>query len=658
MLVLATLLLCAAPAQADVPQFLPLAETSRNQEPSRLVLKSMDWDMRSGAPQLPAEIGLTQSEALQSGYWIVQAKDSAGVLKLRSSIQKLGGTVFDYVPHNALEVRLSIDAVAVLRSRSVPMLPIYPAWKMDSPVGVAWSVPAEEQAAMLVSVEYWPDLDLEEELLSLADLGAEVVGSYEIGRYLRAEVRLHAGQLGQLARQPGVRWIQESATGQLRNNRSRWVIQTNRPGDKKLWRNGITGLGVIIGHIDGQLYLDSCYFRDPNVLVAGPTHRKVLWMSGGTGISSHGTHTAGSAAGNAMPTQGTDSNAGMAPEAKLVHDSNLPNTSNFLSKLDNAHNYGARIHTNSWGGSLTTYGNWARDVDAYSHDYEDGLVLFAVSNGTLIKNPENAKSSLSVSATLGDDQERWGIGGIGPTADGRLKPEVMAPGCDVESAAAGNTCLVIADCGTSMACPIVAGGNALLKQYFQDGFYPSGVATPSDSLIPSGSLLRAATANSAMDMSGVTGYPGYQEGWGRLLLDNVAYFAGDRRQLWIHDVLHNQGITHATSQSNTFTVGSNAKYLRITMAFADVPGSAMAAAPVVNDLDLKITAPNGTVYHGNTFMWGRQTTVSRPNPASTDQKNTLEQVFVVKPQAGIWTAEVVGADVPTGPQGYALVATW
>ena len=658
MLVTSLLLLCATSAQADVGQFLPLAETSRDLEPSRLVLKSMDWDTRSGAPQLPAKMGLTEDEALESGYWIVQAEDSAGVLELRTLVRELGGTVFDYVPHHALEVRLSIAAVTTLRSQSVPILPIYPAWKMDASMGALSIDTARKQAILLVSVEYWPDLDLQEELLSLADLGAELVGSYEIGRFLRAEVQIGAAQLGQLARQPGVRWIQESATGQLRNNRSRWVIQTNRPGDKKLWRNGLTGMGIIIGHIDGQLYLDSCYFRDPNVAVAGPTHRKVLWMSGGVGISAHGTHTAGSAAGNAMPTQGTNSNAGMAPDAKLVHDSNLPNSSNFLAKLDNAHNFGARIHTNSWGGSLTAYDNWSRDIDAYSHDYEDGLVLFAVSNGTLIKNPENAKSSLSVSATLGDDQERWGIGGIGPTADGRLKPEVMAPGCDVESAAAGNTCLVIADCGTSMACPIVAGGNALLKQYFQDGFYPSGVATPNDSFIPTGSLLRAATANSATDMSGVTGYPGYKEGWGRLLLDNVTYFAGDRRQLWIHDVVHNQGVAHNTSQASTFTVGSGAKYLRITMAFADVPGSAMAAAPVVNDLDLKITAPNGVVYHGNTFMRGRQTTVSRPNPVNTDQKNTLEQVFVVKPQAGIWTVEVVGADVPTGPQGYALVATW
>jgi hypothetical protein len=159
-------------------------------------------------------------------------------------------------------------------------------------------------------------------------------------------------------------------------------------------------------------------------------------------------------------------------------------------------------------------------------------------------------------------------------------------------------------------------------------------------------------------MSGVAGYPGYQEGWGRLLLDNVTYFAGDRRQLWVHDVVHNQGVAHNASQTSTFTVTSNAKYLRVTMAFADAPGSAYAAAPVVNDLDLKITAPNGTVYFGNNFMWGPRTTVSRPNPSSTDQKNTLEQVFVVKPQAGTWTAEVVGANVPTGPQGYALVATW
>lgn len=42
-----------------------------------------------------------------------------------------------------------------------------------------------------------------------------------------------------------------------------------------------------------------------------------------------------------------------------------------------------------------------------------------------------------------------------------------------------------------MATPVVAGSAALVRQYFTDGFYPSGRATPADALTPSGALIKA-----------------------------------------------------------------------------------------------------------------------------------------------------------------------
>ena len=42
-----------------------------------------------------------------------------------------------------------------------------------------------------------------------------------------------------------------------------------------------------------------------------------------------------------------------------------------------------------------------------------------------------------------------------------------------------------------MSTPLVAGGAALLRQYFLEGFYPSGGANPGDAHQPSGALLKA-----------------------------------------------------------------------------------------------------------------------------------------------------------------------
>ena len=45
--------------------------------------------------------------------------------------------------------------------------------------------------------------------------------------------------------------------------------------------------------------------------------------------------------------------------------------------------------------------------------------------------------------------------------------------------------------GTSMSTPLVAGGAVLARQYFRQGFYPSGAADPSMAFSPSGALLKA-----------------------------------------------------------------------------------------------------------------------------------------------------------------------
>lgn len=650
-------LLFAALPQGDL---LPPSLTDREQSPTTLVLRGLNWDTRAGALPLPGAGRFDEEQAAQAGLYIVQAV-SGRMSFLRKRIREVGGQVFGYIPHHAYEVRLPRGMADVLAEEFTAVLPLHPALKVAPEFGhygTAWQDP-EAQGRSLVSLEIWPDLDLSAEATSLRNLGIDVREEIASSRYLRVQARVSAEQVEQLAALPSVRWIEESATAELRNDRSRWIIQTNRPGEVKLWQRGVTGSGVTVGHMDGRLYLDSCYFTDPNVPAPGPSHRKVKWWSSGAGSDFHGTHTAGAVVGDARPINGETSGTGMAPDAFLVHESNLPTSSEMLLKLDQAHALGARVHTNSWGNDSTRqYDNWARDIDAYSHDNEQGLVLFAVSNGSIIKNPENAKSALAVSATDGNDQAQYGIGGKGPTLDGRVKPEVMAPGCSTFSASAGIFCFTISDCGTSMACPVVAGGAALMQQYFESGYYPSGVATPADGFAPSGSLLRAAIANSAVDMTGINGYPGHQEGWGRLLLDNAAYFVGDRRKLAVHDVLHAQGVGQGASQQQVLNLVGQRKYLRITLAYADEAGAPLAAAPVVNDLDLVVTAPDGTKYHGNILRPGIITTQSRPNPQVKDHLNTLEQVLITTPLQGNWTIEVVGAAVPAGTQGYALVAAW
>ncbi len=96
----------------------------------------------------------------------------------------------------------------------------------------------------------------------------------------------------------------------------------------------------------------------------------------------------------------------------------------------------------------------------------------------------------------------------GPTYDNRYKPDVVSVGAYVFSAASSDgyastradTCEVSMKQGTSMATPVLNGITVLLKDYFQRGFYPTGVAVAANQFTPSGALLKSVLINSAQDV--------------------------------------------------------------------------------------------------------------------------------------------------------------
>jgi hypothetical protein len=90
--------------------------------------------------------------------------------------------------------------------------------------------------------------------------------------------------------------------------------------------------------------------------------------------------------------------------------------------------------------------------------------------------------------------------------------------------------------------------------------------------------------------------------------------------------------------------------LKVTLAWTDYPASTSAVTSLVNDLDLTVTAPDGTIYKGNVFSGGW----SAPG-GSVDRLNNVENVYVFSAAAGTWTIDVSGYNVPSGPQTFALV---
>ena len=95
---------------------------------------------------------------------------------------------------------------------------------------------------------------------------------------------------------------------------------------------------------------------------------------------------------------------------------------------------------------------------------------------------------------------------MGPTADGRIKPDIMAPGVNIDAAGSSgndkNSCKITSKSGTSMSTPIVAATAVLLSQYLEEGYYPTGEAVPENGFAPTAATLKAMIIHSGQSLRG------------------------------------------------------------------------------------------------------------------------------------------------------------
>ncbi|ABS27729.1 CARDB domain-containing protein [Anaeromyxobacter sp. Fw109-5] len=496
----------------------------------------------------------------------------------------------------------------------------------------------------------------------------------QVGRDV-ARIELSRADIAALAQLEDVVAIEEARDLVLFNDVSRWTIQTNVPNDTRIWQEGLSGQGQIVGIGDTGLDLDMCYFRDPSGAPIGATHRKVAGYQAFTddwdSDSGHGSHVAGTVAGDQTPLTGGAAANGMAPGARIFMSDLTPGEDSYVyPPLDLgdlfvvAYWAGARIHTNSWGANSSWYGSFEFTTDRFLWEHKDMLVLF--SNGNAgpapgsVGSPAVAKNVVSVGATwngpLAEDLA-W-FSSYGPAADGRIKPTLTAPGVNVVSADSDGlrdsfNCGTRSYSGTSMATPTTAGAAALVREYFLEGFWPSGLRSPADGFAPSAALLKATLINSAQEMTGadVGGpIPSNGQGWGRLNLSNTLRFAGDARFLDVADVTSGGLGTGATWSRSFYSSGDQP--LKITLVWTDYPGVDGAPKALVNDLDLTVAGPGGVTYTGNVFADGTSVTGGSP-----DRLNVEEQVLVPPGQAGIYVVTVSGYNVPQGPQPFAVVVS-
>ncbi|ALG14181.1 S8 family serine peptidase [Kibdelosporangium phytohabitans] len=265
----------------------------------------------------------------------------------------------------------------------------------------------------------------------------------------------------------------------------------------------------------------------------------------------------------------------------------------------------------------------------------------------------------------GNDQQMAAFSSRGPTDDGRIKPDVVAPGSWIvsgysdmyqqqyDSSANPQNGAYQHDgygypvnskykyfSGTSMSNPLAAGGAAVIRDFYKK----------KHDLDASSALVKATLINSADDLLDENNdgaddndfpIPNAHEGWGRVNLDRATDAAAK----------HVEGAGLATNGTKEYSYTVTAgQPLKVSLAYTDKEAATTASVSLVNDLDLELMAPNGTVYRGNVFAGGWSQT-----GGSADRRNNVENVYVQNPAAGTWKVRVQGYNVPQGPQTYALV---
>lgn len=471
-----------------------------------------------------------------------------------------------------------------------------------------------------------------------------------------------------------VRWIEEEPkvtldSGVVPERTPGGLIQSGRVSVTPVWDKNIRGQGQVIGVTDHAMNPSHCMFYDSNPV--GPAHRKLRGRRQREFSTSlfhptkpHGHWVAALAAGRSMSTS-LNHIRGMAWEAKLSLDDLddlMRGSINVSEALRNQSTDGAFIHSNSWHMGCG-YNEKAAEVDRFVFNNEEHFVCGSSGNSgdseECIGPPGSAKNAMCVSASKNAPYEmEFGDGVAGPISvdDTRRKPDICAPGHDLTTASKSGCNPQDIGCASSWATPLIAGAAALVRQYYLEGWYPSGTLRPGDSRNPSGALVKATLLNSTVNMTSVPGYPSNIEGWGLLRLTNTLFFAdAGAPRLFIRDVPNINGLRTGESYTYDINVMDESRPLKVTLVWSDEAATLPAAHILVNDLDLIVTSPDGKTFLGNSFDANGLSVEG----GHADDVNNVEMVIHNRPLRGTWsiTVHCYSANGATKMQGYALVVT-
>jgi hypothetical protein len=668
----------------------------------------------------------------------------------KKKVSELGVKFHGYLPDDAFIVKMDASTAAQVSADPIVTWvgPYRPEFKSAPKLGTAKEGAAPVTGGNEYNVKIFDGEDLRPVIDSLKAQGAtvSVVSDHEglNGKLLRVQMDDILAQ--EAAKIDDVEWMEEYIPPRPLNDVAAGIMDVS-----PVWTEpfpgltGLTGTGQVVGIMDTGLdtgdnstptsihpaFAWTVSNGKPKILghFAYDPARNGAWSD----PDGHGTHTAGSLAGK--PYMGI---SGIAYDAQLVvqsvYDTNSPQYL-YVPDLNSqgfpdAYGQEVRVHSDSWGGGIHgDYNSTAQSADTFIWNHPDFVACFAAGNGGVDKNgngvidpdsitpPSTAKDVISVGAS---ENYRPNIPGTwnqifsfnprlpapfnsdlvadkpngmaafssrGPTSDGRIKPDMVAPGTMVVStmstlkytsntnpyppepdaysgySSAYNQYFTVLS-GTSTATPLAAGAAALVRQYYTDVQH----------INPSAALIKATLIGGAYNMAPgqyggfgtkdqeIYNPPDNSQGWGRVDVANSITPPAPEKVLFSD---YTSGVSTGQTLSYSYNVTDTTVPVKVTLVWSDYPGAPEASKELVNDLDLTVTGPDGRIYYGNKFdKTGFSTPFSAPDSTQYDRTNNVEVVKINPATTGTIEIDVNGYNVPSellpanespGPQPFALV---
>lgn len=420
----------------------------------------------------------------------------------------------------------------------------------------------------------------------------------------------------------------------------------------------------------------------------------------------HGTHVAGILGGSGFRSNLNDADGnpnggtpyqwrGMAPDVDFVGyyfgwDAATYNTAMTTYGVDISNH----SHTHDCN---STYNTDAVTVDNVVRN--DNLYIFtaAANSGEQVRNcgplegyfsiiGQVAKNSLSVGSYNSATNLRSHFSSMGPTFDGRIKPDVVAPGHDIRSTVYDDTHPAHAAyhddgyglmSGTSMASPCAAGVTALMLEAFWDTY-------GADNPMPLFSTMKAILIETAEDLVQAPNQPGepncpdfiggneqppffhagpdWATGYGLINAEEAVSMIRNK-SLFLEDEIED---VNYVDEFPIYVPAGTAE-LKVTLVWDDYPGDTSTpntSSKLVNDLNLRLIEPVTNTEH---LPW----VLSPLDPADDgnidpddivvatpgeDHLNNVEQVQVTNPREGIWIVRVDESGLPQPSQSYSLAS--